>query len=73
MTSRSLFRRRIASCTGRRTLFSEDMPPEWMWPYDDALEEWFDQVDRRRKDRAGRPDEDEEPDDMMQNQLTKGM
>jgi hypothetical protein len=49
------------------------MPPEWMWPYDDALEEWFDQVDHRRKDRAGRPDEDEEPDDMMQNQLTKGM
>jgi hypothetical protein len=50
---------------------SEDMPPEWMWPFDDPLEEWFEEVDRRRKDRFGTP-EDEEPSDMMSNEYAAG-
>lgn len=49
------------------------MPPPWMWPFDDALEQWFEEVDRRRKDRMGPSDDDDEPTDMMENELTKGM
>lgn len=34
-------------------LSSEDMPPTWMWPYDDELSTWFEGVEERRKDRYG--------------------
>jgi hypothetical protein len=43
-----------------------------MWPFEEPLEEWFDEVDRRRQSRLDRPD-DEESGDMMENELTAGM
>ncbi len=31
----------------------EDIPPEWMWPLDHALKQWFEEVDRRRAAERG--------------------
>lgn len=48
----------------------DEMPPEWMWPLSDQLDEWFQEVDRKRKSKyGGGPDTIEEPDDMAQNEL----
>ena len=46
-----------------------------MWPFEDVLEDWFKEVDQRRKDRIGGPRDrdDEEASDMMQNEFTRGM
>jgi hypothetical protein len=51
------------------------MPPEWMWPFDEELEHWFEDVERQRKSKWGRHgDEDEEIDGpVMENELTKGL
>jgi hypothetical protein len=29
-------------------LASEDMPEEWMWPYSELVNEWFDEVRARK-------------------------
>lgn len=29
------------------------MPPEWMWPFDEELDIWFEEVDRKRKEKYG--------------------
>ncbi len=34
-------------------LQKDETPPEWMWPFDDQLNEWFDQVERDRNDKYG--------------------
>jgi hypothetical protein len=48
------------------------MPPEWMWPLSDDLDEWFQDLDRKRKAKYGGEDYVEEPDDMAQNDLARG-
>lgn len=49
------------------------MPPEWMWPLSDDLDEWFQEVERKRKAKyGGRDDSIEEPDDIAQNELSVG-
>jgi hypothetical protein len=58
----------------QENLFDEDMPPEWMWPLVDELDDHFAGVLARRKERygsGGRDDDDDAP-DMLQNELTKG-
>lgn len=50
----------------------DDMPPEWMWPLNDELDEWFDAVDSRRRDGTSREDDLEDAPDMMVNELAKG-
>ena len=32
---------------------SDEVPPEWMWPYDRQLKKWFDEVDEERRNRYG--------------------
>lgn len=50
---------------------AKEIPPEWMWPFDGLLEDWFNKVDEERKDKSSSSsDDDSAP--MMQNQLTKG-
>lgn len=56
----------------QENLLSEEMPPEWMWPLTDELEEWFEAVSARRKDGTSRDDDLEDAPDMMQNTLTRG-
>jgi hypothetical protein len=49
----------------------DEIPPEWMWPLDDDLEAWFEEVQAKRDEKYGRSDTVDGP-GMMQNQLTKG-
>ena len=40
-------------------LSEEEIPPGWMWPFPDELEEWFDEVKelrRQKNDRGGNGD-----------------
>lgn len=34
-------------------LQSDEMPPEWMWPFDEELELWFEEVERKREEKYG--------------------
>lgn len=55
-------------------LLEEEIPPEWMWPFDDELEDWFDKIKRDREDKhsSGRDDSsDSDSGAMLQNELTK--
>lgn len=56
----------------QENLFDGEIPPEWMWPLDDQLEEWFEAVTRARKEKAGVDDDLEDAPDMMQNSLVAG-
>lgn len=55
----------------QKQMHSDEMPPQWMWPFSDELEEWFEAVEEKRK--AGtQPGAQDETVPMMQNSLTKG-
>lgn len=56
-------------------LTSEEMPPEWMWPLDEAIVEWMERITEERKERAGggsssRDERETVP--MMQNEYARG-
>lgn len=34
----------------------KDIPPEWMWPFPDEIDRWFDDVDRKDKPERESPD-----------------
>lgn len=54
----------------QENLMSEEVPPPWMWPFEDELELWFEEVDRKRKERFGG---DSEPEgEMMENEYARG-
>jgi hypothetical protein len=48
-------------------LASDDMPEEWMWPFSECLNEWFDEV-RARKGIDDDPDDDREKVPMIKNE-----
>jgi hypothetical protein len=55
----------------QENLVKDEMPPPWMWPHEEELEKWFDEVEASRKDKWGGSDaEDGGP--MMGNELAKG-
>lgn len=37
----------------QENLMPDEMPPSWMWPLEWELEEWFEDVERRRKEKYG--------------------
>lgn len=46
------------------------MPPEWMWPFPDELELWFEDVKQARKEKYGPGGaDDSDDDDMIENKL----
>lgn len=49
------------------------MPPEWMWPFEDELKIHFEDVERQRDERIGRPSDGEASGPMMSNELAQGM
>lgn len=52
----------------QENLPSDDMPPSWMWPFDDPLERWFDDLKAKRE--MGLPDTDSDGEEtMMSNEL----
>lgn len=55
-------------CSWQENLIGKEMPPSWMWPFDDELEIWFERVDRERKEKYGGDSEDDrEESPMMDN------
>lgn len=70
----------------RENLTSEEVPPEHIWEDSEGLDEWWKQVDAKRRDgmpmttaRRGSDDDDEDSDDrpesmgMAQNELAKAL
>lgn len=54
----------------QENLPEDEIPPEWMWPLDYELEQWFENVKRKREDKYGRSDDDDRDEvPMMSNQL----
>lgn len=57
----------------QETLTTDEMPPEWMWPIDEAIVEWMDRIREERLERAGKdPEDDREQVPMMGNELAAG-
>jgi hypothetical protein len=52
---------------------ADECPPSWMWPFEEELEIWFEEVDSKRKERYGGTDASEgESVPMMSNELAQG-
>lgn len=53
----------------------EEVPPQWMWHLDEALDDWFVEVERKREERHN-PDHPDEEDDLspgwVENEYAKG-
>lgn len=57
----------------QENLPKEDIPPEWMWPFIDELEIWFEEVDNRRKESSGGSSSSGDTTvPMMTNELARG-
>lgn len=56
----------------QENLITDEMPPEWMWPLNEELDDWFAEVKRARDDDSGVGDRMEDAPDMMQNTLSAG-
>jgi hypothetical protein len=52
-------------------LAEDDIPPEWMWGFDDLLEEWFDDI-RAARASGSTPTEQHTEVPMMENELASG-
>jgi hypothetical protein len=57
-------------CDWQENYAQDEMPPVWMWPFEDELEIWFEEVENKRKERFGTPGSsgDEDGGDMMANE-----
>ncbi len=56
----------------QENLPGDEMPPEWMWPLGEPLEDWFKTVEYRRKQKYGVTSDDDDDDDFMENELARG-
>ncbi len=54
----------------QENLSEEEMPPQWMWHLEWELEDWFAEVDRKRKEKFG-GDEAADDANMMGNDLAR--
>lgn len=55
----------------QENLSSDEMPPEWMWPFDEELELWFEEVERQRKEKYG-GGASESTENLLENEYAKG-
>lgn len=46
----------------------DEIPPAWMWPFDELLDDWFEQVEADRKAKWDNPGSQDEEADMMDNE-----
>lgn len=53
-------------------LLEEEMPPEWMWLFEDELEPWFDEVMRNRKAKFSPDTPSSGEGEMLENEFAKG-
>lgn len=52
-------------------LSSDELPPAWMWPFDEELRLWFEEVERKREEKFGTGESGDES-DMQTNELAAG-
>lgn len=50
-------------------LTEDDVPPEWMWPFDKELEKHFEQVKKNMEDPTPKATDDRTEVPLMQNEL----
>jgi hypothetical protein len=53
-------------------MVSEEIPPQWMWPFEDELKIWFQQVEEKRDERNGNHGDKDTTVPMMSNDMAKG-
>ena len=56
-------------------LTKDEMPPDWMWPFDDELEQWFADVEEARNQKYGggsASSDGESSGPMMKNEYAEG-
>ena len=46
----------------QENLPSNEMPPEWMWPFAERLTDWFKEVKRKRDEKYGNDSVDDDSD-----------
>lgn len=56
----------------QENLVEEEMPPAWMWPFEEELDSWFEEVEKSRKAKYGGGSSDDDGGVMMENELAKG-
>lgn len=49
-------------------LQAKEIPPPWMWPFQDELDKWFEEIESIRKNESG-SGSDETPEDMDDNEF----
>lgn len=53
-------------------MMPDEVPPEWMWPFDDELNDWFDEIREARKARySGGGDDADDDTGMMVNDISR--
>lgn len=52
----------------QKNLSEDEMPPRWMWSFNDELERWFDEVTRKRENKYS-SNSDDDSGDMMRNEI----
>jgi hypothetical protein len=58
----------IRVCSWQENLMEDEMPPQWMWPFDLELEDWFSEVERARKAKYG--GDSDETSEMVSNEYS---
>ena len=56
----------------RENMSKEEVPPEWMWPFNEELDEWFDEVEFQRSQKYG-GGSDADDADMDRNEYAKDL
>jgi hypothetical protein len=56
----------------QENLPGDEMPPQWMWAFDDELELWFEDVEAKREAKYGGGSSGDEQAPMMGNELSAG-
>jgi len=53
-------------------LREKEIPPEWMWTFDEEINDWFEEVKAEREREFSSPTEGEGDEGMLQNEYAKG-
>lgn len=57
----------------QENLQKDEIPPQWMWPFEDELDTWFEEVERARNEKYGiNKEDDDESGSMMSNEYAQG-
>lgn len=46
----------------------DDIPPSWMWPFSESINEWFDDLKAKRKQGAADARDDRDQVELMENE-----